>query len=74
MRELGKSETVVLEYLKNKKVYVSPTEIGKVVGGYNVRGILRNRSWASPICQRLVSRGLVLRNEYGWYKFNEYVL
>ena len=75
--KLGKSEEAVLDYLKKQEGYVSPTSIGRVVGGYTSRGLPRHSSWASPICKRLVNRGLVQRNEKGWYQYinkNRYAL
>ena len=60
---MTENERKVLEYLKQPaRGYTSPTEIGREVGGVG-----RHSAWASPICKRLVSRGLAKRNERGWY-------
>lgn len=65
---LSTNEQNVLSYLKQwPNDFISPTQIGRVVGG-KVRGIYRHSSWASPICKRLVKKGLVMRSEQGWYK------
>ena len=63
--KLTNNEQWVLDYLKGKD-YVSPTEIGKIhalaVGSYS---FTHHSAWASPICLRLVKKGLLLRNEKG---------
>lgn len=64
---LTKNEKAVLEFLKFRK-YLSPTEIGNAVGDVTARGYLRGSSWASPICLKLVGKGLLIRNRCGWYK------
>lgn len=65
---LTENQENILRYLKERKGYVSPTEIGHDVGGMNRRGILRHSSWASPICKSLLNKGLVERNDKGWYR------
>ena len=69
MRKLTRNQNNILEYLKKRNYYVTPTEIGKNVGGMMIgdRGV-RGSSWASPICKRLVELGLIERNVSGWYK------
>ena len=62
-QRLTENETQVLAYLQGKDDFTSPTVIGKDVGGGR-----RHSSWASPICKRLVSRGLLVRSDNGWYK------
>ena len=60
---MTENERKVLEYLKQPaRGYTSPTKIGREVGGGG-----RHSAWASPICKRLVSKGLATRNERGWY-------
>ncbi|HKI53910.1 MAG TPA: hypothetical protein VJ987_07275 [Anaerolineales bacterium] len=60
---MTENERKIIEYLKTHALgYVSPTEIGRVVGGNG-----RHSAWASPICKRLVRKGLAKRNERGWY-------
>lgn len=59
---MSSNEMRVLEYLRKPgRGYVSPTEIGREVGDG------RHSSWGSPICKRLVAKGLAVRNERGWY-------
>ena len=71
--ELTLNQEKVLIFLKEHKKrfpnapFVSPTEIGNLVGGINRNGIMRHSSWASPICKQLVSLGLAERNDYGHY-------
>ena len=73
MKKLTITENAVLEYLKDMG-YVSPTEIGNNVGGYVVNSDtsgykqLRHSAWASPICLRMVRKGLLKRSDKGWYK------
>ena len=69
--KLTNNEQWVLDYLKGKD-YVSPTEIG--YAHTHASGITgeHHSAWASPICLRLVKKGLLLRNEKGHYKLNEY--
>lgn len=60
---MTKNEQAVYDYLKSANgKFISPTTIGHDVGGGD-----RHSSWASPICKRLVSKGLVKRHECGWY-------
>lgn len=60
---LTENEQSVLAYLKLKNgKFISPTEIGLVVGGGK-----RHSSWGSPICNRLVEKGYAKRHECGWY-------
>ena len=65
---LTKNQENILGYLKDCKDYVSPTEIGNNVGSRNSRGILRHSSWASPILKSLLKKGLIERNNQGWYR------
>lgn len=74
---LSTNEQNVLNYLRQwPNDFISPTQIGRIVGGQYAARDLRNRirfvyrhsSWASPICKRLVKKGLVMRSEQGWYK------
>jgi len=61
MNKLTWQQTAVLEYLKNKD-WTSPTEIGGMVwGGHH------HSSTASPVCKRLVEKGLLERNKRGHY-------
>jgi hypothetical protein len=53
----------VLEYLQSKGEFVSPTEIGRIVGGNG-----RHSAWGSPLCKILVAEGKAKRNNKGWYK------
>ena len=65
---LTENEQKVLDYLKSQPRMVSPTEIGMKVGKRTASGLLRHSAWASPICKRLVQKGLVERFANGWYK------
>lgn len=69
--KLSENEENILRYLKSHVDYISPTQIGHDVGG-KVIGYygpyFRHSAWASPICKRLVKKGLVERSEKGWYK------
>jgi hypothetical protein len=63
MENIMTNEDKVLEYLKRPGTgYVSPTEIGREVGGGS-----RHSAWASPICKRLVAKEKAKRSERGWY-------
>lgn len=63
MMELNQNEKDVLQYLKAAKgKWVSPTEIGRNVGGGK-----RHSAWGSPICKRLVKKGFAKRHDCGWY-------
>jgi hypothetical protein len=57
------NEERILEYLLEKGEWVSPTEIGKMVGGGKWHS-----AWASPICLRLVRRGLLMLDKKGHCK------
>ena len=63
--ELTSNEKAVMEFLisLDKGVWASPTWIGQVVGGGR-----RHSAWASPICKRLVEKGLIERSGYGHYR------
>ena len=63
------NERLVLDYLKSQGRLVSPTVIGLQVGGRTSSGLKRHSAWASPICKRLVEKGLAQRDNDGWYKF-----
>jgi len=52
----------IVDYLREKKTWVGPQEIGLAYG--NARG----SAWASPKCKALVARGALERNEKGWYR------
>ena len=59
---LTRNEQRVLDYLQGKE-WVSPTEIGKTLHPTRMYG----SPWASPLCLRLVNKGLLERNDKGWY-------
>jgi hypothetical protein len=62
---LTSNEQAVLFYFEdNPDKYISPTEIGKEVGGGS-----RHSSWGSPKCLKLVKHGFLKRNDKGWYKY-----
>ncbi len=57
------NEQRVLDFLRGKE-WVSPTEIGKTLQPTSMYG----SPWASPVCKRLVNKGLLQRNDKGWYR------
>ncbi|HMJ64570.1 MAG TPA: hypothetical protein VK615_04400 [Candidatus Binatia bacterium] len=60
-------EYEILEFLKKfEKVFVSPVEIAKRVGGR--QRFHENRDWARPILYRLFVEGLLEADEYGHYR------
>lgn len=61
--QIKPNEQLVLEYLRGKK-WVSPTKIGYALHPSRMYG----SPWASPICKRLVNKGLLQRNEQGHYR------
>lgn len=68
MIELTKDEKKVYEYLKEHNgKFISPTQIGKEVGGISSTGIPRHSAWASQICSELVTKELIIRHQCGWY-------
>lgn len=69
--KLTKNEEWIIAYLKGKD-YVSPTVIGEChAETFGFSSFTHHSAWASPICLRLVEKGLLLRNQKGHYKLNE---
>lgn len=68
--KLTKNEEWVIGYLKGKD-YVSPTIIGCAYAATFGFSRTCHSRWASPICLRLVKKGLLLRNEKGHYKLTK---
>lgn len=66
--QLTKNEQKVMAYLKGMDTFVSPTEIARGVGGKSASGLPRHSAWSSPICKRLVEKGLLERSNDGWYR------
>ena len=66
--ELTTNEQNVLDYLKRQSDFISPTQVAHEVGGSNEWGYIRQVEWASPICLKLVKKGVAVRSEKGWYK------
>jgi len=67
--QLSQQCVCVLLYLaEHKDDYLSPTDLGKEVGGKEYDGA---SSWASPKCRRLVEEGLAVRQSPGRYKVTE---
>lgn len=62
-----KNEEWIIAYLKDKD-YVSPSVIGlEHARTFGYRGV-HHSCWASPICLRLVRKGVLIRNDRGHYK------
>jgi DNA-binding IclR family transcriptional regulator len=60
----GKREQEILNYINaSDKLWCSPTEIGR-----NVWGEKRHSSTASPVCRRMVNKGLLIRSRDGHYR------
>lgn len=66
-------EMEVLNYLQRKANWISPTEIGRDIGGYTRRGKRRTSAWASPICRQLVDKNLAERNSHGHYRLKQHI-
>ena len=62
------AENWILSYLQCRD-FTTPTSIGfrhAEAFGYNIN--THHSSWASPICLRLVKKGLLVPNDKGHYK------
>lgn len=67
--KLTKCEQWIIDYLRGKD-YTSPSQIGIAHAcSFGFRDS-HHSAWASPICLRMVEKGLLLRNEKGHYKLN----
>lgn len=65
------NEQWITEYLKGKD-YTSLTEIGRAhAKALNILSPTHHSAWASPICKRMVEKGLLIRNDKGHYKLNK---
>lgn len=65
------NETFILSYLYGRD-YTSPTEIGRAHAEmFGIKSLNHHSSWASPICKRMVKKGLLIRNDKGHYKLNK---
>lgn len=65
------NEQWITEYLKGKD-YTSPTEIGRAHAQmFGINSLSHHSAWASPICRRMVEKGLLIRNDKGHYKLNK---
>lgn len=62
VKRVQDATTFIIDYLREKKTWVGPQEIGLAYG--NARG----SAWASPKCKALVAKGALERNEKGWYR------
>lgn len=67
MSELNESQRLALKYLKSKRPeFVSAEEVGREIGDQ-----LGMEGWGSafglPLCNKLVSVGLVVQNDAGHY-------
>lgn len=62
------NEQWITDYLKDKD-YTSPTDIGRAHAEmFGIKSLNHHSSWASPICKRMVKKGLLIRNDKGHYK------
>lgn len=67
--KMSKNEQWVLAYLGEHPGYHSPSSIGVSHGAEaGSNSFAHHSSWASPVCKRLVEKGLVERNEKGHYR------
>lgn len=64
---LRKNQIEVLKFLKKRRGFISPTEIGSTLRPDG----LSLSSWASPICGRLVALGLAERSLKGAYRITD---
>ena len=64
--KLSKNEAIVAAYLKGFDEFMSPTEIAQ-----KLMSSAHHSAWASPICLRLVKKGLLERNKKGHYRYKE---
>lgn len=65
-----KNEEWIIAYLKDKD-YVSPSVIGlEHARTFGYTGA-HHSCWASPICLRLVQKGVLARNDRGHYKLKQ---
>lgn len=62
-----KNEEWIIAYLKDKD-YVSLSAIGLEHARTFGYGGAHHSCWASPICLRLVRKGVLIRNDRGHYK------
>jgi hypothetical protein len=65
---LPRCQNMVLDYLRGKDYFVSPSEIGNNAGGFTTGGRMRSSAWACRILKRLVIKDLVVRNGKGCYR------
>lgn len=62
------NEQWIVEYLRGKG-YTSPSEIGIAhKKAFNIDSPTHHIEWASPICNRMVEKGILIRNNKGQYK------
>lgn len=68
--KLTECEKWVVDYLKGKD-YTSPSRIG--IDHARTFGFsdTHHSSWASPVCKRLVEKGVLIRNPKGHYKLTK---
>jgi DNA-binding IclR family transcriptional regulator len=69
--KLTRNEQEVMALMRSRTIvtndWISPTQIGNKLRPSR----MSHSSWASPICKRLVNKGLLERNEKGWYRLKE---
>jgi hypothetical protein len=62
--KLSENELNICQYLAYNRDWISPT----IIGGSCGPNPNSHSAWASPICLRMVKKGLLKRNKKGWYK------
>lgn len=72
IKELSFNEQWVLAYLQGETRFISPTAMGRdhaIQTGSSSPN--HHSAWASPICKKLLNKGLLERNAKGHYRIKE---
>jgi hypothetical protein len=62
-------QALVLSRLRESKIWLGCTEIGRAIGGLTCTGRQRESSWSSPILKSLVKIGLAERSQKPFGKY-----